>query len=135
MSKLIELTNIRDSLFASFNTGKTRSYEYRMSQLRGVKRFLETESDALVKALNMDLHRPPFEADALELGCLMADLNHIMDNLKTWMKPELTPVPAVFAPAQSEIHHDPFGVCFIICPFNYPIILAVSFLFSFLFLL
>lgn len=130
MSKVEELTKIRDDLLNTFNSGKTRSYEYRMSQLRALKQFLIKEEDALVEALHQDLHRPPFEGACLEIGSIHADLDEIMKNLKKWMHPEVTPIPAVFAPAKSEIHYDPFGVCLLICPFNYPIILAVRIFFN-----
>jgi acyl-CoA reductase-like NAD-dependent aldehyde dehydrogenase len=123
--QLDELTIIRDDLLKAFNTGKTRSYKYRMSQLRAIKKFLVEEEAALVEALHQDLHRPSFEGACLEVGSIHADLDEIMKNLKKWMEPEATPIPAVFAPARSEIHFDPFGVCLLICPFNYPIILAV----------
>jgi acyl-CoA reductase-like NAD-dependent aldehyde dehydrogenase len=126
MSKVEELTKIRDDLLNTFNSGKTRSYEYRMSQLRALKQFLIKEEGALVEALHQDLHRPPFEGACLEIGSIHADLDEIMKNLKKWMHPEVTPIPAVFAPAKSEIHYDPFGVCLLICPFNYPIILALG---------
>lgn len=126
MTSLTELSKVRDELLASFNTGKTRPYEYRMSQLRAIKQFLINEEAALVEALHLDLNRPRLEGECLELGSIMADLDEIMANLRTWMEPEQTPIPALFAPAVSEIHQDPFGVCLLICPFNYPIILAVS---------
>lgn len=122
---LEELTKTRDDLLKTFNSGKTRSYEYRMSQLRALKNFLIKEEAALVEALHLDLRRPSFEGACLEIGSIHADLDEIMKNLRTWMTPEVTPIPAVFAPAKSEIHFDPFGVCLLICPFNYPIILAV----------
>ena len=75
-----------------------------------------------------DLGRHAFEAVGLELlGCQM-EVDYIRKNLKEWMKPTPTPVPIVMAPASSEIVHDPFGICLILGPFNYPVVLLVRFI-------
>ena len=82
--------------------------------------------DMIITAIKEDLGRSDFEAEGLEFLALELDIQHCLDNLKKWMEPTITPVPIFMAPASSEIHHEPFGVCLVIGAFNYPIQLALG---------
>lgn len=121
-----DFTDVRDGLLEIFNSGKTRPLAFRKKQLQALKQFLIKEEAAIADALYKDLHRPTFEASSLEVSGLINDIDEAFKNLKSWMAPTITKVPPVFAPALSEIHHDPFGVCLILCPFNYPFFLTIG---------
>jgi aldehyde dehydrogenase (NAD+) len=54
------------------------------------------------------------------------EVDNTINNLKTWMKPTFTKMPAIAAPATSEIRYEPLGVCLIIAPFNYPFYLTMG---------
>ena len=45
------------------------------------------------------------------------------------MKPKVVGSPIIIAPVTSQFVHEPYGVCLIIAPFNFPINLAVIILF------
>lgn len=74
----------------------------------------------------MSLGRGFFEAAGLELLPLSLEADHVMKNLKSWMQPTFTKLPALVAPSTSEILYEPLGVILIIAPFNYPIYLALA---------
>lgn len=80
----------------------------------------------IIAAIKEDLGRSDFEAEGLELLALELDIQHTLDNLKKWMYPTYTSAPIFMAPASSEIHHEPFGVCLVIGAFNYPVQLTLS---------
>lgn len=126
MTSTDNIETIHADLLRSFKTGKSRSYEFRVSQLEGVRRFIMENEVAVSRALNVDLHRSQFEAIALEIGTALAEIDYMLKHLKSWMEPEYTPVPAVFAPASSGIVHEPYGLCLVIGAFNYPFSLSVS---------
>jgi aldehyde dehydrogenase (NAD+) len=126
MSSSTEIETIHADLVRSFKTGKTRSYEHRLGQLQAVRRFVLENEQAISKALNDDLHRAQFEAIALEVGTAVSEIDYMIANLRSWMQPEYTPAPGVFAPASSSIVHEPYGLCLVIGAFNYPFALSVS---------
>ena len=53
------------------------------------------------------------------------EIEHCINNLKAWMQPVFTKLPAIAAPSTSEIRYEPLGVVLIIAPFNYPILLTL----------
>ena len=67
-----------------------------------------------------------FEAAGLEVLPIELEIDHAINNLKSWMQPVFTKLPAVAVPSTSEIRYEPLGVVLIIAPFNYPIYLALG---------
>lgn len=121
-----DIDAIHTDLLRSFKTGKSKSYEFRIEQLRNLKRFVAENEDKISQALNADLHRCPFEAIGLEIGSVVIEIDLMISSLRSWMKPQYTTVPAAFAPASSAIVHEPFGLCLVIGAFNYPFVLSIS---------
>ena len=70
--------------------------------------------------------RSTFEAAGLDVLPMLLEIDHAINNLKTWMQPVFTKIPALAAPSTSEIRYEPLGVVLIVAPFNYPIYLALS---------
>ncbi len=93
--------------------------------MKAITRFLNERETIIAEALKKDLGRCKFEAVGLEIIGTLSEIDYIIDNLHSWMQPTYTKVPAMMAPAQSEIMHDPYGVCLIMGAFNYPISLTV----------
>jgi len=114
------------ALRASFDSGKTRPYAYRMAQLDALLRMLEIESDAICAALNADLGKPRLEAWVAEVSDCAAGVRHMRKHLKKWMKPERVSTALVAMPGSSRIVREPLGVALIITPWNYPFSLAIN---------
>lgn len=51
----------------NFDTGKTKSYEWRISQLKAIAKMLEEKEKEIVDALNKDISKPPLEAFITEV--------------------------------------------------------------------
>jgi len=113
-----------EKLRASFDAGKTLSYEWRRSQLQALLRMCKENETDIAKALNADLGRGQFEAIALELVPVYMEIEHALGALAQWMKPVPRATPLGMFPSMSEIHNVPFGVALIISPFNYPLSLC-----------
>lgn len=116
----------RDQVRAAFATGKTKSYNFRIGQLLAFQRMVQSEEKNIAEALAKDLGRCKFEAVGLEVLGLLSEVDHAIQNLKSWMEPAYTKVPAVMAPCTSEVVHEPYGVALVIGAFNYPIMLTLS---------
>ena len=55
-------------LRAAYTTGKTKSFEWRASQLRAIQKMLTLHSEQIIQALRSDLNKPEFEAVIHEVG-------------------------------------------------------------------
>lgn len=56
-----------EELRGGFTAGKTRTYEWRMSQLKGIMKIVEDHEQEIVEALRSDLSKPELEAVIYEV--------------------------------------------------------------------
>jgi aldehyde dehydrogenase (NAD+) len=110
----------------AFDSGITRSINWRMGQLDGLLRFLKERQDDILDALLQDLGKPRFDALVAEIVSLELDVVHVQKRLKTWMRPEKVSTLALHQPGRSVIYKEPLGVVLIIAPWNYPLQLSVG---------
>jgi len=103
-----------------FETGATRSYEFRKAQLQLLKKTVLECEEEIYAALYKDLKKSREESYATEIGLLLAEINTTLKNLKRWMKPKSASTDLVNLPSSSKIYRDPLGVVLIISPWNYP---------------
>lgn len=109
-----------------FDSGVTRSYQFRKEQLLHLKRALLKYETALHEALYTDLKKSPEESWVTETGFLLAELHVALKQLKTWMRPQRAGTNLVNLPSSSHIHSEPLGVVLIIGPWNYPLQLLLN---------
>lgn len=119
-------SNALADLREAFKSGKTRSLVWRRSQLLAVRALLTENEQALAQALFEDLRKPIFEACGLEILATVKDVDLVLEGLEGWLAPQFVPVPALTLPATHEIIYQPYGVCLIMSPFNYPINLTLA---------
>jgi acyl-CoA reductase-like NAD-dependent aldehyde dehydrogenase len=110
---------------AFFNTGQTKSIEFRLAQLKALKQAILNHQPAILAALKADLHKPELEAYLTEIGVLK-EINYAIKHLRSWAKPKSAAVPLEQFPAQGRIYPEPLGVVLIIGPWNYPFNLMIS---------
>ncbi|MEP7279091.1 MAG: aldehyde dehydrogenase [Bacteroidota bacterium] len=104
-----------------FNSGATRSYAFRKTQLQKLKQAILANEVAVNTALYQDLKKSPEEVYASEMGLLLAEINLCIKNLHKWMQPVRAGTDLVNLPSSSKIYRDPLGVALIIAPWNYPL--------------
>ena len=122
----MNVTTVHTNLKKSFQLGKSKSYQWRISQLKALKRMLNDNEPAITAATAKDLGRGFFEAVGLEVVPMAMEIDYALQNLQKWMAPVFTQVPAMMAPATSEYIYEPYGVVLVIGSFNYPILLSLS---------
>jgi aldehyde dehydrogenase (NAD+) len=110
----------------AFDSGITRSLEWREAQLRQLLRMFDDNDDAMEEALRLDLGKCRFESFVGETGFTKAELKHTLKNLRRWVKPQKVKVPLPVQPSRARIQAEPLGVVLIIAPWNYPIQLALG---------
>jgi aldehyde dehydrogenase (NAD+) len=111
---------------AYFQSGATRSNDFRLAQLRTLRDLLESNDADLLAALNADLGKSPQEAYTSEIAFLLGEIRHAIRRLPAWTKPERRKSPFIAWPARSVVRSEPLGVALIIGPWNYPLQLLLA---------
>src|SRR5262245_22542287 len=83
----VSITKSVARLRSKFNTGITRSLEFRLQQLSGIAKMLKDHESTFIHALNQDMGRPALEAYSGDLAVMNAEIYYIQKNLKKWVKP------------------------------------------------
>ncbi|PPS69973.1 MULTISPECIES: aldehyde dehydrogenase family protein [Streptomyces] len=108
-------------LRATFRTGRTKPVEWRTGQLRRMRAMLTERGSDLAAALHADLGKSSTEAYRTEIDFTIREIDHTLDHLDGWLRPEPAPVPAhLGADATAWTRYDPLGVVLVIAPWNYP---------------
>ncbi len=102
------------------------SAKQRIRKLKAVKRAVELRSDEIKAALHADFKKPEAEVMAAEIYPLTTEINHIVGNLRDWMRPEPVTPPLAFLGSTCQIRHQARGTSLIISPWNFPFQLAVG---------
>jgi len=116
-----ELQQQLEKLKHYFDSGNTRSYAYRREQLNKLKHAIMQYEEDLYASLQEDLKKNREESWVTELGFLIAEVNHTLKHLRSWMQPERVATNLLNFPSSSKIISEPLGVVLIIAPWNYPL--------------
>ncbi|MCU7550528.1 aldehyde dehydrogenase family protein [Chitinophagaceae bacterium LB-8] len=122
MSYLPQLQKIQQF----FDSGATRSYEFRMQQLQRFKDALYKYEQDIYNALYVDLKKNKEECWVTEIGFIVSEINYALGNLKRWMKPQKTGTNLLNFPSKSFVINEPLGVVLVIGPWNYPLQLVLT---------
>lgn len=109
-----------------FQTGATRSVEFRLAQLKRLAAALERHEAALLTALQSDLGKSPAQGYATEVGLVQMEIRHALRHLRWWSAPKRLRTSWFAAPSRSWTQPEPFGVTLIIGPWNYPLQLLLA---------
>ena len=112
---------------AYFRTGATLDVEFRLKQLKKLKKAVLERQDELTRALREDLGRSEAEAYFCDVGSTIAELNETIAGLRKWAKSELHYSGMMCFPSVlTKVHKMPYGVTLIISPFNFPVLLTLG---------
>lgn len=121
--KIHEQKNIEDIIKlsrASFKSGRTRNYEFRLKQLKNLLRMCDENLKYFSQAIETDLQRPKMETTIFELNFIRNEISGLIGNFKKWSKPKNLNKPLLNIFDNIKIHYDPYGVVLIISTWNYP---------------
>ncbi|MEC0127152.1 aldehyde dehydrogenase [Paenibacillus pabuli] len=107
-----------------FNTGQTKSMEYRIRALQQLRQGIEKYQQRILDALHADLNKSEAEAYGSEIRIVLGELDFSLDHIEKWAAPRLVPTNSAIPDGVSTIYPEPYGVALIIAPWNYPFQLA-----------
>uniref|UniRef100_A0A0D6R2D4 Aldehyde dehydrogenase n=1 Tax=Araucaria cunninghamii TaxID=56994 RepID=A0A0D6R2D4_ARACU len=110
----------------AYAAGQTRSYEWRISQLKAIVKLIDENEKDIMEALHQDIGKPSFEAFVTEISLTKGACKLAISDLKKWMKPEKVSTTITSFPSSAEIVPEPLGVALIISAWNYPFLLSVD---------
>lgn len=109
-----------------FNTGKTKDIEFRIEQLKKLRQVISDNQELIMEALKKDLNKSPMEAYGTEVGFLLADIKHTLKTIRSLAKPRKVKTPLFHQLGSSWIQPEPYGVTYVVAPWNYPFQLAIA---------
>ncbi len=119
-----------DNLFSRqrkfFSDGKTIDLAVRKEALRRLRAAVLGNKEAVYAGLADDLGKTRDIVDLAEIGEVVNEIDFALANLDDWVAPKTVPTPKDLAPSDSCVLQEPFGVAYIIGPFNYPINLTLA---------
>ena len=125
MDEKVKLAIEKQRMF--FNTQKTKDIDFRISQLKTLKRAILAYEDRLYEALWKDLHKSKFEAYATEIGLVLTEIGAHICHLRKWAKPKrVFTNQTIHFWSTSRIYKEPYGLILIIAPWNYPFQLLIN---------
>nr|WP_261771543.1 aldehyde dehydrogenase [Paenibacillus xylanexedens] len=107
-----------------FNTGQTKSVEYRIKALQNLRAGIEKYQQRILDALRADLNKSEAEGYGSEIRIVLGELDYTLEHLREWATPRNVPTSSAIPDAVSTIYPEPYGVALIIAPWNYPFQLA-----------
>ncbi|XP_038899560.1 aldehyde dehydrogenase family 3 member H1-like isoform X1 [Benincasa hispida] len=119
-------TELVKKLRCSFTTGRTRSYEWRVSQLENLLKLSVEHEEDICDALRSDLSKPVVESIVHEIALLKGSCKLAIKELRRWMAPEKVKTSITTFPSSAAIVPEPFGIVLIISAWNYPFLLSLD---------
>lgn len=109
-----------------FNNGNCKSLDFRIQQLKKLKKCLKENESDILQALYLDLGKSEVEAYMSEVGFVYAEIDFMIKNLKSFARPAKVKTPLLYLGAKSSIYSDPLGLVLVIGPWNYPFQLLIA---------
>ncbi|MDY4790389.1 MAG: aldehyde dehydrogenase [Bacteroidales bacterium] len=107
-------------------SNKTRDISYRILMLKKLKEEIIKSEKEIEEALYLDLHKSSVESYITEIGFAISEINLCIKKLKKWSKPKIVSSSITCFPSKARIISEPYGLCLIVSPWNYPFQLLIS---------
>lgn len=125
----MSFSNHLDSVYPRLVQGvrvRKRDLDWRLSQLRALRRLIDENEPAILDALWKDLRKPAFECSSNEHGLVRMEINDAIKHLRRWMKPKRVRTAFYNQPGRSLIYREPYGLTLILGAWNYPFQLTLA---------
>lgn len=120
------VTKAFESLRANQYQVAETSARQRIQKLERLRRTLLQYRGELRAAMWQDFRKPAAEVDLTEIFVVTNEIKHAKAHLRRWMAPRPVDTPITLFGGKSWIQYEPKGICLILSPWNYPLMLALG---------
>ncbi|KAL6492895.1 hypothetical protein OROGR_032654 [Orobanche gracilis] len=104
------LERVARDLRSVYGGGKTKAYDWRVSQLKALLKLTTHHETEIIEALRSDLNKPELEAFVHEVHGVTSSCRYALKELHRWMLPERVETSRINFPSSAEIVPEPLGV-------------------------
>jgi aldehyde dehydrogenase (NAD+) len=105
---------------AFFNSNKTKDIDFRIAQLKKLKKVLQENEERMEKAIFEDFSKSAFDNYSTELALLYLEIDDAVKKVRKWAARKKVTTNIVNFPARSYMIPEPLGVTLVIGAWNYP---------------
>ncbi len=123
MSYINECVQKMNHYFFSRNTYDVNR---RIHYLKKLKQSILMHQTDIEKALYQDFKKPAYETYTTEIYATITELNFALKNINKWTREKIYKGGFPVIGGTTKILKEPYGICLIFSPYNYPFHLAIS---------
>lgn len=110
-----------------FQTGTTLDVNWRIKQLKKLKKGIAAHEKEMTDAMEKDLGRDPTEGYFCDVGSVILEIDEAIAGIRKWARPERHYSGILCFPSlTTKVYKMPYGVSLIISPFNFPFLLSLG---------
>ncbi len=109
-----------------FKTGITKNIDFRIKMLNKLKENVIKYEEDIILAIKKDLNRNENTTYMAEILPVLQEIDYFTKNIKKLSKVKSKKTSKLYMGYKSYEIKEPYGVCLIISPWNYPFLLAIS---------
>lgn len=122
----MNISQIVNNQRAFFETGASKSVSFRKEALKGLYAAIKKYESEISEALFNDLGKSPRESYMCEIGLALSEISFMRRRLASFARPKRVFPSLAQLPAMGKIYKEPYGVCLIMSPWNYPFLLTTE---------
>ena len=117
--------NIIETKRSFFKTGITRDLNFRITMLKKLKNTIIKYEDEIINTLEKDLNRSAFVTYSAEVLPILHEIDYFIKNIEKLSKTKPRKTSKLYIGYRGYEIKEPYGICLVISPWNYPILLAI----------
>lgn len=110
----------------TFASGRTRSIDWRRTQLRAVEAMMAENEPEIAAALADDLGRNPFESWVADVATIVAEARYAAKHVKKWARRKRQRLELSQLPGRGWVEYEPYGTVLVIGAWNFPFTLTLG---------
>lgn len=121
-----QIDALREKQRKFFATGATLDVSFRIAALKKLYQVLQENEQAIAQALHSDLGKSAQESFLCETGMTLSEISYLLKHIRSFAREKTVPTPMAQFAARSYRKPMPYGVCLIMSPWNYPVLLTLE---------
>ncbi|XP_054427138.1 aldehyde dehydrogenase family 3 member A2 [Pteronotus mesoamericanus] len=110
----------------AFRTGRSRPLEFRLQQLRALRRMVQEREKDILAAIASDLSKSEFNAYSHEVLTILGEIDLVLEKLPEWVTAKPAQKNILTMLDEAFVQPEPLGVVLIIGAWNYPFLLVIQ---------